>query len=85
MNSVMSVSATSIDSRIIKYLGVLNEQQKKAVLLVAETFAREVAEPAVEYNNAFVSELDRRASELESGAVKGYSWDEVRKRSKLKR
>jgi hypothetical protein len=63
---------------------MLTERQKKAVLLVAETFAQEAATSEMEYSDTFLADLDRRVSELENGSVKGYSWDEVRKRAKHK-
>ncbi len=82
MNHIIAMPATNLDSRIIKCLGLLDEQQKKAVLLVAETFARKSETSGVVYSDALVSDFNKRASELESGDVKGYSWDEVRQRSK---
>jgi hypothetical protein len=37
----MGLAVKSIDTKIINYLSVLNNDEKKAVLSVVETFARE--------------------------------------------
>jgi predicted transcriptional regulator len=37
----MATAAKTIDTKIINYLKVLNNKEKKAVLTVAETFAKE--------------------------------------------
>jgi TonB-dependent SusC/RagA subfamily outer membrane receptor len=65
-----------LDKEINSYLSLLNTKQKEAVLTVVKTFAGD------EYNwwddKEFVAELDRRTAELESGKVKGYTWEEVK-------
>ena len=73
----------AIDRQISDYLVQLSPKQKKAVLTVVKTF---VEEPEQEYspwkNPGFVKEMDRRVAELESGKVKGYSWEEVKQRAR---
>ncbi len=71
-------SIASIDKKIASYVEQLSLKQKKAVLSVAKAFAEEGADDDIWEDKAFVKELDRRTKELESGKVKGYSWDEVK-------
>ena len=66
-----------VDQQITYYLGHLSPHQKDVVLSVVKTFAGEE-----EYDRwkdkEFVAEIERRTSELESGKVKGYTWEEVK-------
>ncbi len=78
----MSV-ATAIDKQINAYLVQLSPKQKKAVLTVVKTFVEEPEEDLSPWKDAdFVAEMDRRVAELESGKVKGYSWEEVKQRAR---
>lgn len=65
-----------VDQQINYYLGHLSPHQKDVVLSVVKTFAGEE-----EYDRwkdkDFVAEMDRRSKELESGKVKGLTWQEV--------
>ncbi len=72
-------SVASLDKKIANYVGQLNIKQKKVVLSVAKAFAEEGTNEDLWEDEDFVKELDRRTQELESGKVKGYSWDEVKK------
>jgi putative addiction module component (TIGR02574 family) len=74
----MNAGAT-IDKKIAGYLELLNERQKKAVLGIVKAFAEEETSDDIWQDAKFVAEIDRRTKELESGKVKGYSWDEVKK------
>ena len=76
-------AASALDKQISNYLTQLNPRQKKAVLTVVKTFAEEQElESAPWQDPNFVAEMDRRVAELESGAVKGYTWEEVKQRAK---
>lgn len=76
-------AVTPLDKQISNYLTQLNSRQKKAVLTVVKTFAEEQDHESSRWKDAgFVAEMDRRMTELESGKVKGYSWDEVRQRAR---
>ena len=76
-------AVTPLDKQISNYLTQLSSRQKKAVLTVVKTFAEEQDQESSPWNDAgFVAEMDRRMAELESGRVKGYSWDEVRQRAR---
>ncbi|MBN8853225.1 MAG: hypothetical protein BGO55_13190 [Sphingobacteriales bacterium 50-39] len=78
------MSAVSpLDRQISNYLTQLNSRQKKAVLTVVKTFAEEQDQEINPWKDAgFVAEMDRRMAELESGKVKGYTWDEVKQRAR---
>jgi putative addiction module component (TIGR02574 family) len=69
------MSTAAIDKKINNYLSVLNDRQKRALLTIAKTFAEE---SEIGYSGDFKSELDRRTSELESGKIKGRTWEEVK-------
>ena len=71
------MSTASIDKKIANYVEQLNTKQKKVLLSVAKAFAEEDNDIWEDEN--FIKELDRRTKDLESGKVKGYSWDEVKK------
>lgn len=77
--NAMSAAATTLDKQISNYLTQLNTKQKKAVLTVVKTFAEEQEQQSAPWDDpAFVAEIDRRTEELESGKVKGYTWEEVK-------
>ncbi|MGN6293133.1 MAG: hypothetical protein ACTHMV_10350 [Chitinophagaceae bacterium] len=67
--------ARPLDKEINHYLEYLNTDQKRAVLGVVKSFAKE--EYAWWEDKDFVKELDRRSEELESGKVKGLTFDEL--------
>ena len=68
--------AKSIDKQITHYLPQLGSRQKQTVLTVVKTFAEE-AETGKWKDKAFLAEMDRRFSEIESGKVKSFSLEEV--------
>lgn len=73
------MTASTLDKQINNYLSQLNPKQKKAVLTVVKTFAEE-------HENllgvpTFVDEMNRRSEELESGKIKGTTWEEVKKKA----
>jgi len=63
-------AVSAIDKQITGYLTELNTMQKKAVLSVVKAFA-------IEEKDDFDKEMSRRFSEMESGAVKGYTLEEA--------
>jgi putative addiction module component (TIGR02574 family) len=76
-------AVTPLDRQISNYLTQLNSRQKRAVLTVVKTFAEEQDQEFSPWKDAgFVAEMDRRMAELESGKVKGYTWDEVKQRAR---
>ncbi len=75
-------AAKPLDKEINQYLSLLTERQKEAVLTVVKTFAEEGTEYDYWKEESFVAEMDKRISELESGEVKGISWEEVKKKAR---
>lgn len=76
-------AVTPLDRQISNYLAQLNPRQKKAVLTVVKTFAEERDQEFNPWKDAdFVADMDRRMAELESGKVKGYTWDEVKQQAR---
>jgi putative addiction module component (TIGR02574 family) len=73
-------AAKPLDKEITHYLGQLSTEQKKVVLSVVKSFARE--EEAWMNNKAYIAEMDRRFTELETGKVKGLSMDELASRTR---
>lgn len=67
-------AAKPLIKEITHYLGQLNTEQQKAVLGVVKTFAQE--DPWWN-DKSYMTEMDRRFSELESGKVKGLTLDEL--------
>jgi hypothetical protein len=76
-SNIMDTSA-SINKKIVGYLDQLNTSQKKTVLNVAKALAEAATETDIWEDKAFVSEIERRTTELENGTVKGYTWEEVK-------
>lgn len=76
-------AVTPLDKQISNYLTQLNSRQKKAVLTVVKTFAEEQDKEFNPWKDAdFVAGMDRRMAEMESGKVRGYSWEEVKQRAR---
>lgn len=75
-------AAKLLDTEINQYLSLLTDKQKEAVLTVVKTFAEEGAEYDHWNDKSFVAEMDKRVGELESGEVKGISWEEVKQKAR---
>jgi broad specificity phosphatase PhoE len=69
-----------LDKEITHYLEHLNSAQKKVVLSVVKSFARE--EEAWADDKAYIAEMDKRFKELETGKVKGLTIDEQQARAR---
>ena len=63
-----------LDKEITQYLGQLSVPQKEVVLSVIKTFARE---EAWWDDKAYMTEMDKRFAEMESGKVKGLTLEEL--------
>lgn len=70
-----------LDKEITHYLGHLSTEQKKVVLSVVKSFARE--EEAWVDDKAYIAEMDKRFKELETGKVKGLTIEELAVRARL--
>jgi hypothetical protein len=65
-----------VDQEIAQYLTHLSPKQKQAVLGVVKTFAAEKQDWWAD-DKQYVTEMNRRFAEMESGEVKGYTLDEL--------
>lgn len=79
LNNIMGV-VKPLDKEITHYLGHLSTEQKKVVLSVVKSFARE--EEAWANDKAYIAEMDKRFKELESGKVMGIKLDELATRAR---
>lgn len=70
-----------LDKEITHYLGHLNTEQKKVVLSVVKSFARE--EEAWADDKAYIAEMDKRFKDLEKGKVAGLQLDELAVKARL--
>ena len=64
-----------LDKEITYYLGHLSTEQKKVVLSVVKSFARE--EEAWADDKAYIAEMDKRYKELASGKITGLQLDDL--------
>ena len=71
-------AAQPLDKEITQYLGHLSTEQKKVVLSVVKSFARE--EEAWIDDKAYIDEMDRRFKDLETGKVKGLKLEDLEAR-----
>ena len=68
------MSTLEIRERLHKYIDQADDRKVKAIYTMVE----EEIEPTDIWNDdAFVAELERRVNEIESGEVKGYTWEQV--------
>ena len=70
-------AALPLDKAINKYLLLLSDRQKEAVLTVVKTFAEEEEIYDHWKDDSFVAELDRRTAEYEGGKAKVYTLEEL--------
>ncbi len=79
------MTASAIRKRLHSYLDVADNKKIKAIYaLVEEDIADKAESPSHWDDPEFVDEMNRRASEMESGKVKGSSWEEVHTRARQK-
>lgn len=77
------MGATTIEKKINTYLVQLSTSQKKAILSVVKAFADEQdKEDNVWDDKDFVAEIEHRTTELESGKIKGHTWEEVKQKAR---
>lgn len=75
--------AVTIVKQINTYLPELNTRQQAAVLTMVKTFAEDQEQAYSPWKEpGFLEELDQRMAELESGKVKGDSWEAVKQKAR---
>ena len=72
------MTATAIRQRLHEYIRFADEKKVKAIYTMIE---EEVNEKHDIWTKEFTKMMEKRANDLESGKVKGKSWDEVLKKS----
>lgn len=70
-----------LDKEITEYLELLSVKQKQVLLSVAKTFARD--EQPWWNDKTYMSEINRRFSEMESGKEKGFTLEEMEAGARL--
>jgi len=73
------MTSSTIRKRLHSYLDVANDQKLKAIYTLIEDDIKEFQPDKEDHwsDPVFVAEMDKRAAEMESGADKGRSWEEV--------
>ena len=69
------MKTTEIRQKLFDYIRRVDEKKVKAIYTMVES---EIHEDADLWTDEFLDEMNKRASEFESGKVKGYSWKEVK-------
>jgi hypothetical protein len=72
------MSTSEIRNHLHRYIDQANDKKVKAIYTMVE---EEILPDNLWDDENFVSELERRVNEVESGAVKPYSWKEVQARA----
>ena len=80
MNNIMG-AAKPLVKEINHYLEHLSTEQRKVVLSVVKSFARE--EDAWADDKAYITEMEKRSKELETGMVKGLQLEDLATRARL--
>ncbi len=81
------MTASAIRTQLHTYLDVANDKKVKAIYALLEEDIADKTGIGIgdSWNDPeFVKEMNRRASEMESGKVKGSSWEEVHNRVRQK-
>ena len=71
------MNTTTIRQKLHEYIKVADDKKVKAIYTIVESDINEMNEW---WNDeSFISELDKRSSDLKSGKEKGITWDELKK------
>ena len=69
------MKTTLLREKLHRYIEVANDKKLRAIYTMVEAEA-DIENP---WNDkAFIAEMNKRVNELETGKVKGYSWEEVK-------
>jgi len=69
------MSTIEIRQKLFDYIRVADDKKVKAIYTMIEA---EIEQETDIWTDEFVEELNRRYSDLESGKVKGSTWEEVK-------
>ena len=71
------MNTTTIRQKLFEYIKVADDKKVKAIYTIIES---EINEMNPWWNDeSFISELDKRSSDLKSGKDKGVAWEELKK------
>lgn len=73
------MTATNIRQRLFEYIRFADEKKVKAIYTIVE---KEINEKHDLWTEEFAKEMDKRASDVESGKVRGIAWKEVKANAK---
>jgi hypothetical protein len=76
------MSTLEIKRKLFDYIRNADNRKVKAIYTIIES---EIQEDKNVWTDNFVEELNKRSSELESGKVSGFTWEEVKTRARNKR
>lgn len=68
------MSLTEIREQLHKYIDQADDKKVKAIYTMV---ADDIQHIDIWSDESFVYELEKRVSEIDTGAVKGYTWEEV--------
>ena len=79
------MTTSAIRKQLHSYLDVANDKKVKAIYALLEDDIADKVEVTDHWQDPeFVAEMNRRVEEMESGKVKGSSWEEVHNRVRQK-
>ncbi len=73
------MTTTEIRNILHQFIDTAQDKKIKAIYTVVEA---EIERGSHWEDEAFVTEMNKRSAELESGKVKGYTWEQVKTRAK---
>ena len=74
------MSTVSIRQKLHHYIETAQDKKVKALFTIVED---EIGKDHEIWTDEFVTELNKRTSDFESGKVKGRSWKEVKQNARL--
>jgi len=73
------MKTVELRKKLHNYIDIAQEKKLKAIYTMVED---EIGESYDHWSDEdFVKEMNRRMSELETGKIKGYEWNEVKKKA----
>lgn len=72
------MTSTSIRKRLFDYIRFADEKKIKAIYTMVE---EEIKEKQNVWTKEFEAEMNKRSKDMESGRVKGKSWEDVNKKA----